>query len=401
LKKTLLISFLVVAALAFWSFQRSSEPPTVQFVKASRETISSVLSTNGKVEPIEYVEVRVEAQGLVRRVPVHLGDTVRAGQVLAELSQPGTEEDLQASEARVAQARAALETLRAGGRGSEKAALDGDLNHLKEQRAAAQHNLESLQRLQKANAATIFEVEQARETVKDFDVQIQGMETRRAAIVGRGDLDSAQARLREAEANLALAQTHAGQGTITTPMGGTVYDLPVRRGAYLNPGDAVGSVGKLDPVRVRVYVDEPELGRVEPGESVRITWDALAGREWSGTVEHKPTEVVALGSRQVGEVLCTIANPTRDLTPGTNVNAFILTKKVQNALSIPKTTVRRDHGTGVYLLQGNTVKWRAVTTGVSDAVRIEILSGLSDGDVVAEPGEVAVTDGMVVRVAGK
>ncbi len=397
MKKTILISLLALAALAFWVFRKKSEPPSVTFVKAVRETISSTLSTNGKVEPIEYVDVRVETSGLVRRVLVHLGDTVRAGQTLVELSQPGVAEDLQASEARVAQARAALQTLKAGGRGSDQAAIDGDLNHLKEQRASSQRNLESLQRLQKANAATIFEVEQARETVKDFDIQIQSLETRRSAIVGRGDLDAAQARLNEAEANLALSRTHAGQSVISSPIAGTVYDLPVRQGAYLNPGDAVGSVGRLDPVRVRVYVDEPELGRVEPGEAVKITWDALPGREWKGTVERKPTEVVALGSRQVGEVLCTVDNAGHDLTPGTNVNAFILTKVVPNALAIPKVTVRRDNGTGVYLLRKNgTVEWRPVTTGVSDALRIEIVKGLSDGDEVAQPTDLPLKNGMAV-----
>jgi HlyD family secretion protein len=398
LKKTLLISLLAIAALGVWVFRKKSDAPEIPFAKVTRESISSVLSTNGKVEPIEFTDVRVEASGLVRRVLVHLGDTVSAGQTLAELSQPGVAEDVLASEARVAQARAALEVLRGGGRSSDQAAIDGDLSHLKEQRGASQRNLESLQRLQKANAATMFDVEQARETVKDFDIQIQSLEARRTAIVGRGDLDSAQARLREAEANLALARTHAGQSTVKAPMGGTVYDLPARQGAYLNPGDAVGSVGRLDPVRVRVYVDEPELGRVEPGESVRITWDALAGREWKGTVERKPTEVVALGSRQVGEVLCTIGNPNHELTPGTNVNAFILTKVVSNALSLPKTSVRRDNGTGVFLLQkNNTVAWRPVVTGVSDALRIEIVSGLKDGDQVAQPTDQVLKDGMAVR----
>jgi HlyD family secretion protein len=398
LKKTLIVLPVVLAGFAYWAFQRKTEAPGISFARVTRQTISSTLSTNGKVEPIEYVDVRVEASGLVRRMLVHLGDTVRAGQVIAEISQPGVTEDLEASEARVAQAKAALETLRAGGRGSDQAALEGDLNRLKGQRASAEQNLESLQRLQKASAATLFDVEQARETVKDFDVQIQSTEKRRAAIVGRGDLDSAQARLKEAEASLSLARVHAAESTVAAPIGGTVYDLPTRQGAFLNAGDAVGSVGKLDPVRVRVYVDEPELGRVEPGEAVRITWDALPGRQWTGTVQHKPLEVVALGSRQVGEVLCTVDNPNRDLTPGTNVNAFILTKVVQGALSIPKTTVRRDNGVGVYLLQkDNTVKWRAIETGISDALRVEVLSGLIEGDAVAEPSDRLIRDGMAVR----
>ncbi len=397
MKKTLIFSLLAVAALAFWVFRKKAEAPHISFAKVSRESISSTLSTNGKVEPIEYIDVHAEVSGLVRSVGVHLGDSVRAGQVLATISQPGVSEDVQASEARVAQARAALQTLQTGGRGSEQAELEADANHLKQQRSAAQRNLESLQRLQKASAATLFEVEQARETVSDLDVQIQSLATRRAAIVGRDDLAAAQARLQEAEANLNLARTHAAQSTVPAPLSGTVYDLPVRTGAYLNPGDPVASIGQLDPVRVRVYVDEPELGRVEPGESVRITWDALPGREWMGTVERKPTEVVALGSRQVGEVLCTVANPGHDLTPGTNVNAFILTKVSEHALAIPKIAVRRDNGVGVYLLQkGNKVKWQAVQTGISDALRVEALSGLKEGDEVAMPSDQPLKDGMAV-----
>ncbi len=400
MKKFFLFSLLAVAALAILVFRRRAEPPRVVFAKVLRQAISSTLSTNGKVEPIEYVEVRVEASGLVRRVLVRLGDEVHAGQVLAELRQPGAAEDVEASEARVAAARAALDTLQTGGRGSEQAELAGDLNHLKQQRDAAQRNLESLQRLQRLNAATLFDVEQARETAKDLDVQIQSLESRRVSIVGRGDLDAARARLREAEANLNLARTHAAQSTITAPIAGAVYDLPVRQGAYLNPGDAVGSVGRLNPVRVRVYVDEPELGRVEPGESVRITWDALPGRDWTGTVERKPTEVVALGSRQVGEVLCTIANPAHELTPGTNVNAFILTKVVASALSIPKIAVRRDNGVGVYCLRpNNTVTWRPVQTGISDALRVEVVGGLREGDAVAQPSDQPLRDGMAVTPA--
>jgi HlyD family secretion protein len=153
-------------------------------------------------------------------------------------------------------------------------------------------------------------------------------------------------------------------------------------------------------VRVRVYVDEPELGRVEIGEAVRITWDALGGREWTGKVERKPTEVAALGSRQVGEVLCTIDNPNRELTPGANINAFILTKVARDVLSIPKSTIRRDHGTGVYVLQpDNTVKWRTVQTGVSDALRVEVTGGLTEGDKVAQPSDQPIRDGMPVNPA--
>ena len=100
------------------------------------------------------------------------------------------------------------------------------------------------------------------------------------------------------------------------PCPGLVYDLPAACRTYLHPDDLIGSIGKIDPVRVRVYVDEPELGRVAIGQSVRITWDANPVREWTGTVEKRPTQIIALGARQVGEVLCTIQNQDHDLMPG-------------------------------------------------------------------------------------
>jgi HlyD family secretion protein len=251
----------------------------------------------------------------------------------------------------------------------------------------------------KANAATRFELEQAAQTVRDLDAQILALRQRRGALVGKSDIAGALARLQEAEASIQLARTHMAQNTIHAPISGTLYSLPARVGAYLTAGEPVGSVGTLDPVRVRVYVDEPELGRVAPGEPVRITWDALPGKEWTGTVEKRPTEVVALGTRQVGEVLCTIANPEHQLVPGTNVNAFILTQVVQNALTIPKTAVRRDSGVGIFVLDrgSNTVQWRQVKTGASDALRVEITSGLSEGDLVALPNDVALKSGDAVK----
>jgi HlyD family secretion protein len=398
LKNTLLVILLIAAAVsAAFFFTNHSSVPAVLFAKTTRQTLSNVLSTNGKVEPADYVEVRVESPGLVKQLFVHDGDSVRKDQILAHLSEPGLQQELEGALARDAQARADLQTLQSGGKSSDTAEIDGSLSRLKSDREAAQHNLEALQRLVAKQAATPFEVEQSRQSVHSFDVQIEALQQRRAALVGKGDLGSAQARVREAEANVQLARSHIEQDVIRTPIAGTIYDLPARTGSFLNAGDPVASVGKLNPVRVRVYVDEPELGRVAAGEKVRITWDALPGKEWSGVVEKRPTEVITLGTRQVGEVLCTVDNPMRELVPGTNVNAFILTQVVENALTIPKAAVRRDGGIGVFVLQkDNTVKWQAIATGASDALHVEVLKGLQDGDAVSEVADQNLKSGQKV-----
>src|SRR6185437_16008600 len=145
-------------------------------------------------------------------------------------------------------------------------------------------------------------------------------------------VDAARARLEDAEAALRLAQQHAADSEVRTPISGEVYGLAIRTGAYLQAGDLVANVGRLDRLRVRVYVDEPLLGRVAPGQTVTIKWEALAGKEWHGSVERMPAAIQSLGNRQVGEVLCTIENPGHDLIPGTNVDAEIRTAVAEHAL---------------------------------------------------------------------
>ncbi|MDP9055589.1 MAG: efflux RND transporter periplasmic adaptor subunit [Acidobacteriota bacterium] len=394
MKKILAVAALPAAALAAWFFLKRPDVPQVPFAKTARETISNVLSTNGKVEPAEYIDARVESAGLLSRLLVHAGDTVRKGQVLAELTEPGLRQELDAAVAHEAQARAELQTLQSGGRSSETSELDATVSRLRTDRDAAQRNLDSLERLLASHAATLYEVDQARQSVKSLDVQLGSLQQRKTSLVGKGDLAGAEARVREAAANVALSRDRLSRNTVRAPMAGTVYDLPVRAGAFLNAGDPVGSIGKLDPVQVRVYVDEPELGRVAARQRVRITWDALPGREWTGVVEKRPTEVISLGSRQVGEVLCTIANPMRELVPGTNVNAFILTEVVENALTIPKSAVRRDGTIGVFVLQpDNTVKFQPIQTGASDALRVQVLKGLSDASAVAQPSDLTLKNG--------
>jgi len=395
LKKIVLaIVLIATAALASWIYKVRSTPPRVPFAKASRQKIANNLSTNGKVEPQDYEEVHASVQGLIARLPVHRGDTIARGQLFAEISQPGQQDELESAEARAAQARAELSTLSAGGRSADIAEIEGNLAVLRRQREDAQATVDSLQRLVNKQAATTFELKQARDAVAEIDAHIAALEKRRPALVGKGDLEAAQARVRDAEAGVALAKTHIAQNVITAPLSGVIYDLPVREGAYVHPGDLLGAIGKIDPVRVRVYVDEPELGRVAIGQSVRITWDALPGKEWTGTVDKLPTQIVALGARQVGEVLCSIHNDGRQLLPGTNINAFILTQVVDNALTIPKTAVRQEQGKGVYVLQQDgTVRWTNITTGASDALHVEVTGGLSEGEQVMLPSDVTVHDG--------
>jgi len=336
----------------------------------------------------------------VSRMAVEDGQTLTAGAVIAVISDPTLQADIDTAQAKVAEAQASVAALTAGGRPSEFTEIENSLSRARLDLDQAGKTLASLERLKEKQAATQQDVDAAREKVKQSELEIAGLEKRRGSLVAAPDVAAARARLADAETALKLARSRGGLSTVRAPISGIIYGREARQGSYVNAGDLIANVGRMDQLRVRVYVDEPELGRVEVGQPVTITWDALPGRQWQGRVERKPTAIQALGSRQVGEVMVSIANEGRVLVPGTNVNAEIRAAVVENALVIPKETLRHDaQGDYVYVLKGDTIERRAVKKGVSSITQVQVLEGLADGDAVALPGDVPVKPGDRVTAA--
>lgn len=386
--KRILLLLTPVVLLLGWLYARGQGPAEVPFTRVTRETLVSTLQTNGKVEPIEWAPAHAVVGGPVQQIHVERGQAVRKGQLLVTIGVPDAQAEAGAAQARINAARADIETLNQGGRPSEQAEIESGIVRGKSELAVAQQELATLQRLAGRNAATKAEVEAARQAVQRAEQQIQSLERRRGALVSQPDRSAAQARLQEAQSGAHVAAQRLASGRIQSPTGGILYRLEARPGGYVNPGDLVAEVGRLNQLRVRVYVDEPELGRVAKGMPVRITWDAMPGREWKGFVETLPLQVMPLGTRQVGEVICTIDNPDLTLIPGTNINAEIRSGVAENALTVPKEVLRRQGTeTGVFVLDGSRLAWRPVRTGVSSVTRVQITQGVKEGEAVALPVE--------------
>ena len=396
--KRLLLILVPVAILAAWLISRSGDAPQISFARVLRETLISTLNTNGKVEPIEWSAIRSETAGAVDKVNVVKGQAVATGQLLVELDAGPARDDLASAQAKIAQANAERQVLSTGGRSTEIAEIESGLAAARASLVSARRELEATERLVAKQAATSGDLNAAREAVQKLELQIQSYERRRNALVAPTDRTIADARVRDMQALAAAASRRIELSQIRSPLSGTLYQFDIRNGAYLNPGDLVGSVGRLDKVRVIVYVDEPDLGRVAKGMAVTISWDALPGRHWKGVVEKTPTQIVPLGTRQVGEVNCIIDNPEGTLIPGTNINAEITSQVVESALTIPKEVMRRE-GTqaGVFKLQGDRIVWQPVKTGATSVNRVQVLEGLNDGDAVALPVDRPLTSNTQVK----
>lgn len=398
MKRWIIVPLLLAAGLAGVYWTQRSGPVEVPYTKPVRQTIESVLNTNGKVEPLEFVLVRASRDGRVMTVPVQKGRLVGQGQTIAELDSSALEAQLAGAEARIAQAKAELSLYQGGGRPADLSVIDSQVATQQQALKLAQQDLEVAKRLQQKQAATSQQVQDAQRLVDAAQLQLSLLSQRRQSLVGNSDRQGAQAKIADAEAVARETRIRIEQGLIRSPLAGMVYQLDVKPGAFVNPGDLIGGVGRLATVRVRLYIDEPDLGKISMGTPVKISWDAYPGRVWRGTIDRLPTEVVALGSRQVGEVTCLVDNADLVLLPGTNVNAEVEAAVVKEALTIPRETLRRqDNHDGVMVLEGDMAKFRPIKVGVSSVTRFQVVEGLKDGDLIALPMDRELKPGTKVK----
>jgi HlyD family secretion protein len=388
--------------LLWWGFSRGEPQVTLHFSTARRGTIVSTVSTNGKVEPAEWAAARAETSGVVRSVAVQRGQQVAAGQELVVLDTTSARSELAAALAKEGEASAQTATLDQGGKAQALANLNDSIATAQAALEVAERNYESLRRLAAKQAATKQQLQDAKDFMDRADLQLKALRNQKETLVTPSDRSVAAAKLRDAEAAVALTRHKLALATVKAPIAGTLYQFDLKMGAYLQPGDLVGYVGKLDQVKVTVYVDEPDLGRVALGVPVDITWDARPGEKWHGRVDKLPTEVIALGTRTVGEVTTVVDNPNRQLLPGVSVIALIVSKVVNDAVSIPRAALRTRHGaTGVFKLKDKSIVWTPIEAGISDVNDVQVISGIAEGDKVAdrvvEPSDAEIRDGMRVK----
>ncbi len=372
----------VILLAAFISLRRARV--AIRVGTADIGTITASISTNGKIEPITNFEAHAPVATTVTRVDVQQGDWVKAGQLLLQLQDADAKAQAARAEAQLRGAQAQLNAVSQGGTQEEILTNRNALTKAQADRAAAERNLQAMQRLLQSGAASQAEVDAARNTLKAADANVQLQQQRLKDRYSPAEVGHVEAQQSEAKASLAAANTLLHNSNITSPFAGMVYSLPVKQGSFVNAGDLLAQVADLHKVRVRAFVDEPEIGRLRKGQTVEVTWDALPGRVWKGEVETLPTVIVQRNTRNVGEVTCIVDNSDLRLLPNTNVTVAVIVERQENVLTVPRESIHQDSaGRYVFQVINGELKRRDVQTSVSDLTRVQVTSGLSDHAVVA------------------
>ena len=407
LRNRTLLLLLLAGIVAFVLIKISGRQPVAKIaaVKPFRENIVSSITSNGKVEPIAPYSIRAQLDTFVEKVSVNEGQNVKKGQLLLELNVKDAASQLANAQSRLLRAQEDLRAARAGGRTDDAARVAGDLAKAVGDRDGLQRHHESLVRLLAEGAATKDELAANDLALTKAQAEVNRLTAVKKEFERQVSLDGSRGELsvQQAQSDVAALEDKVRQGRITAPADGTLYAFPVKAGDYVKVGDLLAEMADLRQVRVRAFIDEPEMGGLEPGLPVKITWDALPNRTWSGKTEMTPKQVVPHASRSVGELLCSVENTKLELLPNTNVNVRINSRERLNVLAVPRGTVETLGGQSfVFVVKdsvGKTVlEKRRIQVGIADATNYEVVSGLTTDDTVALPGDADFRDGMWVKV---
>lgn len=393
-----IVGVLVLSGVAILALR--PRPTAVAIVPVARENISETITSNGKVEPVDPDVARAEFPTFVAKVMATEGQAVHRGQEILALDVADIRAQLAQARANLLAAQTDLKNARAGGAPDQVAELKGSLQQARVDVTSLQRTQKSLEELVEKHAATGDEVAQNQAALEKAKSRVQELEQRKEALAQKAavNAESAQLLASQSQEQVQSLEEKVRSAMVIAPVAGTLYSLPVRAGDYVKVGDVLAEMADLKHVRVRAFVDEPDLGRLRPDQGVQVTWDAKPGRVWSGRTEQIPKQVVPHGMRSVGEVLCSVDNQNLELLPNINVEVTILVLQRENALVVPRSAVRDDNGKHyVFLFDGEKLHRRDVSVGIASASKYEVVSGLESNDRVALPGDHDLRDGMEVR----
>lgn len=372
----------VIVLAAFIS--RRDNPVSVRTAVAQQGSIRSLVSTNGKIEPASNFEAHAPVATSVKSVFVKEGDHVKKGQLLVVLDDADLRAQAARAETQLKAAQADLRAAERGGSREEVLSLEAQLVKAGTDRDAAQRNLDALKKLQQQGAASAGEVRAAENALSGAEAQLTFLRQKQTKRYSDADLARVEAQRAEARATYDAALDVLTKSNVHAPFDGIVYSLPAKQGGFVAAGELLLQVADLRKVMVRAFVDEPDVGRLAPGDPIEITWDAVPGRMWRATVTAMPSTVKLRGSRNVGETTCIVDNKDLKLLPNINVGVTIVVAEHDNVLVVPREAVRMDDSKPYVLqLAGHELKRRDVEISLSNLTQVEVTRGLSAKDVVA------------------
>jgi macrolide-specific efflux system membrane fusion protein len=363
-------SAITAACLGFsFSSETNEKYPDAITAVVSRGPVDEVVLALGTLEPSSMVRVGAQVTGQINAVHVQVGQTVNAGDLLADFDAVPQTNALKIAEAKLEGVKAQRDVKRIEIRYAESA--------FKRQRSLSKHD---------AVSRTAFEEAEAR------------FQTLSA------ELASLEAQIKESQVDLQTAEANLAYTRITAPMKGTVVVVPVERGQTLNSAQSsptVAIIANLSEMQVKIRISEADVWRTKPGQSAWFTIVGDPQTRYEGTLEaiefappslandprqESATEAAKDGGAVYYNGVLRVKNPEGKLRTKMTAQVRISVGGAEDALLVPWGALSSRQGDGSYLVKIRTddgrVIERPVRIGYSNGINAQVVSGLQLGEVV-------------------
>ena len=377
-----------IKAMIFGSPPEKPKAKDFQFKPVTRQNVHQKVLATGTVTLKTGAEVKIGARisGQVKSLLVKIGDFIRAGEIIAIIEH----EDLIS---RVAQFRADLDAEKAK---FKKILTEGpleinkakaELEELKAQVKLAGKTLERNLKLNKKGFIADTAVEQAEERLEVLKAQInlanEEIKLKESQLENDGRL--AQAMVDRARANLEVEDIQLSYATITAPIDGIVALVSTQEGETVAASMSAPTFITLIDLRkleVTVFVDETDIGRIKVGQKAMFTVDTYSNNFFKGKVREIHPKAVIKDNVVNYEVILDIEKKNiSKLRPEMTANVVITTGTRKNALTIPKSAVKREGKKTFTVMEINgKLIDRSIELGWRDGKVIEVKSGLKEGE---------------------
>jgi multidrug efflux pump subunit AcrA (membrane-fusion protein) len=398
---TLLLLLLLTTACAKKEEKEPEPIAPVQTAEVRTDSIRRIIEADGILYPRNQASVVPKISAPVRTFYVNRGDRVREGQLLALLENRDLAAAAQESKGQYDQAEANYRSTTAAAVPEQVVKAQTDAQANKEAMDAAKKVFESRQKLFQEGALARKLVDDAQVAYVQAHSQYESAQQHLEALqsVGKQEqIKSAAAQVDTAKAHYQGSEAQLSYSEIRSPIAGVIADRSVYPGEMAAAGSPLLTVMDNTRVVARANVPQDQAGYLKVGASATV--------KQSGSAEEVPGKVTIVSpavdpNSTTVQVWVETANPGERLKPGVSVHVTIVADTVKNALVVPAAALlpAEEGGTQAIVVDAGAVAHiRKIQTGIRDADRVQILSGLKPGDQVVTVGGLGLEDGAKVRV---
>ena len=426
MKKILLIVAAVIVAIALvtvFVYKQQSGYTKVLTAKVHKQDLATVVSGTGQIKPTTYVNVGANVMGRVTHFYVKEGDSVKKGQTVATIENVQQRANVAGQEAAISAAKTDINSYIAAEKTAEA--------NVERAKADLEQKKLDWDRAQSLFKAGIMAKQDFNSKKAAYDTDIATVAQMQAQLnQAKAQTESARGHLQTQVATLRANQDMLEKTIAIAPFDGIVTNMPVKEGETVvtgiqnTAGSTLMTLADMSKITAEVKVDETDIVNIKNGQSADVTVDAIPGKVFKGHVTLVGDQAllrstgIATSQSTTGteeakdfKVVVTLDQPSDELRPGLSTTAKITTAQKANVLALPiqalttftppapnasngnvedassSSSNKTPPVQGVYVVDKDAhgkqrAKFVPVSTGITGATDIEVLSGLKDGDEI-------------------